>query len=165
MLLLALSASAYGQEQPTSRFGTLELKDDDDDKLNHRLLFKGKEIFRYEGQSIEILGVLKGRSIDYVIVAANSGGIACPAQAVIIELSQTGQPKISESFGSCSDSIEASLINGRVVVETPMYVPHPEFLSKRELRERERSKEVYTWYQGKLSKRIVPRGMKARPDR
>src|ERR1051326_1483178 len=115
MLLLALSVSAYGQQQQGSRFGTLELKDDDDDKLNHRLLFKGNEIFRYEGQSIEILGVLKGRGIDYVVVATNSGGIACPSQVVIIELSPSGQPKVSEEFGSCSDLIEANLVNGRGV--------------------------------------------------
>lgn len=155
MMALALSASAYGQHPPASRFGVIEIKDDD--QFSHRLLLNGKEIFQYEGLSIELFDVLKGRGLDYLIVKTNSGGIACPFQVVIIELYKSHEYKVCEEFGSCGEPSAARLINGRVIVETPMYPgAHPELLSKQEARRRERTKEVYTWYRGKLTKRVAP---------
>ena len=74
------------QEQHTSRFGVIEITDDEQDRTKHRLLLNGKEIFQYEGESIEITDVFKGTGRDYVIVSLNSGGIACPIQFVIVEV-------------------------------------------------------------------------------
>jgi len=55
-----------------------------------------------------------------------------------------------EEFGSCSDLIKAKLVDGRVIIETPTYTPHPEYFSKKELRKRNSAKEVYTWSKGKF---------------
>jgi hypothetical protein len=86
-LIVALtpSTTVYAQQPPISRFGVIEIKKDED-RLKHRLLLNGKEIFQYEGQSIDIVDVLNGRGIDYLLVGAYSGGIACPMQVVIIEV-------------------------------------------------------------------------------
>ena len=145
------------QQQRVTRFGSIEIKDDEADSQKHHLLLNAKEIFQYEGQSIEIVEVLAGRGKDYLIVAANSGGIACPTQFVIVEVYKSGQHKVTEEFGSCSDLTKARLINDRVVIEMPSYSAHPDLLSKKELRRRERTKEVYTWSNGKLTKKLVTR--------
>lgn len=154
LLFLTLSVSADGRQEPSSRFGVLEIKDDES-RLNHQLLLNGKTLLQYEGRSIEVVRVLKGRGRDYAIVATYSGGIACPAQVVIVEIYQGGRHRKSEEFGSCSDLIKAGLINGRVIIETPTYTPHPETLSKKELRKRLTTKEVYTWYRGRLSEKTI----------
>lgn len=154
LLLLTLSVSAYGRQEPGSRFGALEIKDDES-RLNHRLLLNGKTILQYEGQSIKVLRVLKGRGRDYAIVGTYSGGIACPVQVVIIEIYQGGRYRKSEEFGCCGDLIKARLVNGRVIVETPTYIPHPEMMSEKELRKSRTTKEVYTWYKGRLSEKTI----------
>lgn len=160
LLFSTLSVSAYGQQEPGSRFGVLEIKDDES-RLGHQLLLNGKVLLQYEGQSIEVLRVLKGRGRDYAIVATYSGGRACPAQVVLVEIYQGGRHRKSEEFGSCSDLIKARLINGRVIVETPTYTPHPEMLSKKELRKRLTTKEVYTWYRGRLSAKTISKRVRA----
>jgi hypothetical protein len=144
LLIAAPFPFASGQEPYVSRFGVIQIKADE-------------EVFQYEAQSIEIAKILKGTDRDYIIVAINSGGIACPIQLVIIELSKSAQPKVSKDFGSCTETTSARLVNDRVIIETPSYAAHPELLSKKELRRRERTKEVYTWYKGKLTKRIESR--------
>ena len=101
--------------------------------------------------------MLRGSGRDYVIVTKYSGGIACPVVIVVVEVDKSGPLAISEEFGSCSDLIKAKLINGRVIIETPTYTPHPEYFSTRELRKRNSTTEVSTWYKGKLSVRTVPR--------
>jgi hypothetical protein len=157
LLIAAPFPFASGQEPYVSRFGVIQIKADEEGRLKHQLLFNGKEVFQYEEQSIEIAKILKGTDRDYIIVAINSGGIACPIQLVIIELSKSAQPKVSKDFGSCTETTSARLVNDRVIIETPSYAAHPELLSKKELRRRERTKEVYTWYKGKLTKRIESR--------
>ncbi len=152
LLLMLLSVSADAQD---SRFGKLQIVSKEDTK--HQLLLNNKGLFYYEGQSIEILNVFKGKSNDYVILALNSGGTACPVKVAIVELLKSGEFRQSEPFGSCSDDIKTTFINEKVMIETPMYAPHPELLSKAELRKRERLKEVYTWRQSRLAKIIKPR--------
>ena len=155
VVALASSASVYKQEQPVSRFGVIEIRNDEDN-LSHRLFLNGKEIFQYEGQSIEIVDVLNGRGLDYLIVGTNSGGIACPTQVVVIEVHKSGDYIVTEDFGSCNPPTKARVVNGRVIIDLPMYIPHPDLLSKKELNRRQRTKEVYTWYRGKLTKKIAP---------
>jgi hypothetical protein len=154
ILFLTLSVSAYGRQEPGSRFGVLEIKDDES-RSTHQLLLNGKVLLQYSGQSIKVRRVLKGRGRDYAIVATYSGGIACPARVVIVEIYQGGRHRKSEEFGSCSDLIKARLISGRVIVETPTYTPHPEMLSKKELRKSLTTKEVYTWDRGRLSEKTI----------
>jgi hypothetical protein len=156
-LFLVLPASTYSQKRLASRFGVLALKKADEDSYQYRLLFNGKEILQLEGHSVEILSVLRGAGRDYVIVTEYSGGIACPVVIIIVEVTKSGPLAISEEFGSCSDLIKAKLVKGRVIIEMPMYTPHPEYFSKKELRKRNSMKEVYTWRKGKLSMRILPR--------
>src|SRR5262245_42617364 len=156
-LFLSLISVGADAQQPShsSRFGKLDIRDDD--TFNHRLLLNKKEVFKYEGLSIVILEVLKGAGLDYIIVQVSSGGIACPFQVVIVEVYKSGKHTVSEEFGSCNEPGVLRVVNGRVIVETDTYVAHPELLPKRELRRRERTKEVYTWYEGKLTKKTLPR--------
>lgn len=151
---LALSAIAYGQEPPGSRFAKVEIEDDD--QFNHRLRLDGKDALKYEGLSLAVYDVLRGRGVDYLIVQANTGGIGCPFRLFIVEVCKSGAFKVSEEFGSCGEPDAARLVKGRVVVETGVYVAHPDLLPKRELRRRERTKEVYTWYRGTLTKKTMP---------
>jgi len=153
--MLALAALAYGQEQPTSRFGTIEI-DDSEDRFTHRLILNGKKVLEYEGLSVDVYTVLQGSGVDYLIVETNSGGIGCPFQVVIVELYKSGEARVGEPFGSCGEPDTARLIRGRVIVEMGLYTAHPDLLSKKELRRRERMKDVYTWYQGELTKKTVP---------
>ena len=154
IVALALAAIAYGQEPPGSRFAKVEIADDD--HYNHRLLLNDKEALKYEGLSLAVYDVLQGRGVDYLIVQANTGGSGCPFRLFIVEVYRTGAYKVSEEFGSCNEPDTARLVKGRVVVETAVYVAHPDLLPKRELRRRERSKEVYTWYRGTLAKKTRP---------
>jgi len=147
--------SAYGQEEVVSRFGKLKIKTDERDH-KHKLLFKGKQILEYDGESLEVKEALKGTDRDFVIVVENSGGIACPSQVVIVELNKAGVVKTSEEFG-CLPPEKTRLVNDKVVIEINPYFPHPELVTKRELRRAERTIEVFTWDQGRLSKKIVPR--------
>ncbi|HJQ23060.1 MAG TPA: hypothetical protein VKA60_04030 [Blastocatellia bacterium] len=155
IVALALAAIAYGQEQPGSRFAKLEITDDD--QFNHRLLLNDKEALKYEGLSLQVYDVLQGRGVDYLIMQANTGGSGCPFRLFIVEVYKSGAYKVSEEFGSCYEPDSARLVKGSVVVETPGFVGHPELLSKREVRRRERTKEVYTWYRGTLTKKTRPR--------
>lgn len=157
VVALAPFALTAGQQQQISRFGVIEIKGDDEDSLKHQLLLNGKEIFQYEGQSMEIANLLKGRDRDFLVVGAYSGGIACPVQFVIVEVYKSGTHKVSEQFGGCTEPTKVRLIIDRVIIEMPAHIPHPDLLSKTELRRRQRTKEVYTWYKSKLTKRTVLR--------
>jgi len=156
---LILPASSFGQRQPASRFGALKLAEAEanNSRRQYRLLFNGKEILQLEGYPVEILSVLRGSDRDYVILTKYSGGIACPVVIVVVEVDKSGPLATSEEFGSCSDLIKAKFINGWVIIETPTYTPHPEYFSTRELRKRNSTTEVFTWYKGKLFVRTVPR--------
>src|SRR5215510_12545778 len=148
--------SAYGQESAVSRFGKLNIKTEETGNVRHKLLFRGKRILGFDGHSMELKEVLKGNNRDFVIVVENSGGIACPSQVVIVELNKAGVVKTSEEFG-CVPPEKTRLVNDKVVIEINPYFPHPELVTKRELRRAERTIEVFTWDQGRLSKKIVPR--------
>ncbi len=149
-------ASTDSQKRLASRFGGLDLKKADEDSHQYRLLFNGKEILQLEGYPVDVLSVLRGADRDYVIVTKYSGGVACPVVVIVVELFKSGPLAISEEFGSCSDLIKAKVVKGRVIIEMPTYTPHPEYLSKKELRKRNSTKAVYTWHNGKLSKRTLP---------
>ena len=161
-LLLIPSVTAYGQEETVSRFGKLMIKTDETDHLKHRLLFKGNPILEYVGESLEIEETLQGSDRDFVIVVENSGGIACPSQIVIVELDKTGAVKTSEEFGACLPPEVVRLVNDKVVIEMYPYYPHPELIPRKQLREAERTKEIFIWYQGHLSKKSAPRNQRSK---
>ncbi len=152
-LFLVCSPYTYSQNEIASRFGALDLKQSDEDSHQYRLLFNGKEVLQLEGYPVEVLSVLRGSGRDYVIVTKHSGGIACPVVIIVVELAKSGPLAISEEFGSCSDLIKAKLVKSRVIIEMPTYTPHPENFSKKEQRKGNSTKQVYTWYKGKLSTR------------
>ena len=145
-----------------SRFGKLMSKSDETDRLKHRLLFNGNPILEYVGESLEIGETLRGNDRDFVIVVENSGGIACPSQIVIVELDKTGAVKTSEEFGTCLLPEVVRLVNDKVVIEMYPYYPHPELIPRKQLREAERTKEIFIWYQGQLSKKVVPRNQRSK---
>ena len=155
VIAIVVSFLPVSGQQNAGRFGVLEIKDNEEGR--HKLLLNGQEIFQYEGQSIEIARVLKGSGRDYLIVGKYSGGIACPVQLVIVELYKSGGHKVSEEFGTCTDVFKARLVHDRVIVEMRQYTAHPDVFPKKELRERDRTKVVYTWYKGKLSEKEMLR--------
>ncbi|HKR12828.1 MAG TPA: hypothetical protein VJT15_12280 [Pyrinomonadaceae bacterium] len=155
VIVIVASFIPVSGQQNVSRFGLIEIKDNDEGR--HKLLLNGKEIFQYEGQSIEIARVLNGSARDYLIAGNYSGGIACPVQFVIVEIYKSGGHKVSEKFGTCTDLFKVRLVNDRVIVEMRQYTAHPDVFPKKELRERDRTKVVYTWYKGKLSEKEVAR--------
>ena len=55
VIVIVVSFIPVSGQQNVSRFGLIEIKDNDEGK--HKLLLDGKEIFQYEGQSIEIAGI------------------------------------------------------------------------------------------------------------
>ena len=76
---------------------------------------------------------------------------------VIIELGEKETYKVSDEFGGCSDTIlEIKVEVDKITISTPVSIPHPELLSKRELYKRKHTKEVYTWYDGKLVMHLKP---------
>lgn len=154
--------SAYGQEETVSRFGKLIIKTDEADNLKHKLIFKGNPILEYVGQSLEIEETLQGNDRDFVIVVENSGGIACPSQIVILELDKTGVAKTSEEFGTCLPPEVVRLVNNKVVIEMNPYYPHPELIPRKDLRNAERTKVVFTWYQGQVSEKVAPRNQRSK---
>ena len=113
-----------GQQRGASRFGVIEIEDDEDDRLKHKLLLNGKEISQYEGESIEITRVLNGSGRDYLIVGNHSGGIACPVQFIIIEVYKSGGHNVREDFGACTEPFKVRLVNDRVIIEMPLHIPH-----------------------------------------
>lgn len=153
---------AYSQEVVVSRFGKLNVKTDETDSLKHKLFFKGKLILEYVGASLEIEEVLEGDGRDFVIVVENSGGIACPSQIVIVELDKAGAVKTSDEFGTCLPPEEVNLLNDKVVIVMYRYYAHPELIPGRQLREAERTKEIFTWYQGQLSRKVVLRSQRSK---
>ena len=155
VIVIVGSFIAVSGQQNVSRFGVIEIKDNEEGR--HKLLLNGKEIVQYKGQSIEIARVLKGGGRDYLIVGNYSGGIACPVQLVIVEIYKPGDHKVSEEFGTCTDLFKVRLVNDRVMVEMRQYTAHPDVFPKKELRERDRTKVVYTWYKGKLSEKEMLR--------
>jgi hypothetical protein len=160
-LLFIPFVSAYGQEETNNRFGKLVIKTDETDNLKHKLLFKGNQILEYMGESLKIEETLTGNDRDFVIVVENSGGIACPSQIVIVELDKTGVVKTSKEFGTCLPPEVVRLVNHRVVIEMFPYYPHPELIPRKQLREAERTKEIFIWYQGRLSKKVAPRNQRS----
>lgn len=155
VIVIVVSFIPVSGQQNVSRFGAIEINNNDDGR--HKLLLNGKEIFQYEGQSIEIARVLPGSDRDYLVVGKYSGGIACPVQLVIVEIYKSGDHKISEEFGTCTDLFKARLVNDRVTVEMRQYTAHPDAFPKKELRDRNRTKVVYIWYKGKLSEKEMLR--------
>jgi hypothetical protein len=139
VLIIVVSVVPVLGQQNVSRFGVIEIKNDND-QLTHKLLLNGKEIFQYEGQSIEIARVLNGSDRGYLMVSNYSGGIACPVQLVIVEIYKSGGHKVSEGFGTCTDLFKVRLAQGRVIVEMPQYTAHPDVFSRKELRRRQRTK-------------------------
>jgi hypothetical protein len=155
LLLLMAAPGANQRLQTESRFGRIELRAGTEG-FGRELLFRGKVIFECGGDSAEIYRVPHGVNRDHLIVAIHSGGIACPTRFVILDLERSGRHRRSPEFGSCSPVLTAWMRKDAVVAETPVYTPHPDLISAAELKRRNRTKVVYTWRRGKLSRRKAP---------
>jgi hypothetical protein len=85
---------------------------------------------------------------EYAIVEKVSGGIACPFKFLVLELQGGDKTRVSEEFGSCLEPSGTRLVGDALVLEMPAYIPHPDLLTPREVRRRERTTEVYTYRNG-----------------
>ena len=71
---------------------------------------------------------------------------------MIVEIAGPQRAKTSEAFSDCSSGgAKGRLAGDALIVEIPTYIPHPDLLDAKELRQREKAVEVYTWRAGKLS--------------
>jgi hypothetical protein len=140
-----------------TRFGKITYGEDKDDDLVKIAYLNGNELLRYEGLSLGTETVLSDGGIDYVIIAQNSGGTACPVEFVILRLEAKKKPVLSEGFGTCSDIAKARVESGNVIVESMPYFPNPDEISEKELRSAKKVKVVFTWANGagKITEKTV----------
>jgi hypothetical protein len=152
----AFNESSEVGEGIATRYGKFEIEQEEGKEI--RLLFNGQAVHEWtEADDTLPLNVSAEKPIpdgdkDYVLFFQNSGGIACPGTFLLFEASAAGA-KEGPDFGTCGDLYQARVADGKLVVEMPGYIPHPELLSKKELKERERTKTVYQWDGKKLSEK------------
>jgi hypothetical protein len=152
----AFNESSGDGEGIATRYGKFEIEREEGKEI--RLLFNGQAVHEWtEADDTLPLNVIAEKPIpdgdkDYVLFFQNSGGIACPGTFLLFEASAAGA-KEGPDFGTCGDLYQARVADGKLVVEMPGYIPHPDLLSKKELKERERTKVVYQWDGKKLSEK------------
>jgi hypothetical protein len=138
------------KDSAESRFGKLRVAAKEGD-YHYKLYFNGKEISEYEGP-IRLYEVFNGQDRDYVVGANDSGGIACPLAPFILEISDREKSELFDDFGDCRGDVKASFVDDKVILEIPPYFPHPDLIPKKELKDRMKKMEVFTWSKGRLIK-------------
>ena len=119
-------------------------------KLTDRdgLYLDGKKIFNGDDSADfrTLSGPLAIGEREVVLGSLNSGGIACPSEFVVVELRST--PSVSTPFGTCSNRVQTRVIGDSLEIRMPTPTPHPDLISKRELKHRESMETVYRWSNG-----------------
>jgi hypothetical protein len=134
-----------------ARYGKVEVESSED-ASTHSVRVNGSVVFEYEGRAVSLEAYLSGGKNDWVLAELQSGGIACPFQYRLIELGEGRAPVTTNEFGSCGSWDTADVQGGAVVVRILGYAPHPELLSRKDLRRIEHLTETFTWSQGKLER-------------
>lgn len=118
-----------------------------------QLILNGKIISTLDGSSLSIQeNHLVGEN-EIILLALNSGGMACPMEMYIIQASKESSV-ISESFGSCSDYYETYIEKNVFVVRTPFYFNpmHLRDLSKKERKEiKNTGDNEFRWSNSKIT--------------
>ena len=161
-LLLGLSLPVFCQgiqdeHMRRTRYGSVEVKQSAGDNTKFQITFKGRKIHEYEGEGVEIKNAFQVGDKDLLVLQENSGGIACPSQYVIIEVSGPNSYVVSDEFGSCSDLARSTVTNGALTLEMPSYYSPEGEVPESEKRRLDNTIEVYTWAVGKLTHTTKPR--------
>jgi hypothetical protein len=142
-------------ERMVTRHGPVILeKTDDVNPPRWRVRLDDRVVVETEYDTLDLVERFAGADgRDYVLVRRDSGGIACPYQFRVVELGPRGALHLSEEFGSCLEPTKMSFSGGALVLEMPAYIPHRDLLSPREIRQRERTTEIYTVRDGTVTHR------------
>lgn len=143
-------AASEVTKELSTRFGTGEILEDHE-TYQHVVKFKEKVALSYEGEGLELGYQFQRDHSDILIFEGSTGGIACPYDYFILEIENNKDPVVSKRFGSCSEIADTRTEGQAIILEMPAYTPHPELLTPKEVRLRDKTTEVYRWEGGKLS--------------
>lgn len=166
VLLMSVTLATVGRaqaQQPAweeedrlaTRYGAVVLdKMEDANPRRFRVTLNGKTLADTEFDELELWESFEGDDDqDYVIFKRDSGGIACPYQFRVAQVGPKGLVILTDEFGSCLDPKRTRLYGNALVLDMPAYVPHPDLLSAREVRQRQQTTDIYTVRNGKVTKR------------
>jgi hypothetical protein len=100
----------------------------------------------YSDASLSDLVHVGGREL--IIVALQSGGVACPTEFAVLELS--ARPRVSKIFGNCNPRLRFSAEGESLKIEMPAYFANPELLSAGEKRRLKNKVDTYVWAKGEI---------------
>lgn len=100
----------------------------------------------YFGASLS--DVIRIAGHELVVISLDSGGIACPAEFAVLEV--TPQLRISEVFGNCNPSLRLLPKDNSLRIDMPAYFANPELLSTAEKRGLGKKIDRYVWMNGKV---------------
>jgi hypothetical protein len=135
-----------------TRYGELSLQTTEDGDF--KLSVNEKQIGTYGGYSVSIQEKFQIGTNDVFLVAVNSGGMACPMDLYIVQVGKDSSSKVSERFGTCTDSYKANVSKDSLIVRMPSYFNpmHLNDLSEDEKKEIDQQKgSIYTWFDSKIT--------------
>ncbi|MDQ2802429.1 MAG: YbjP/YqhG family protein [Pseudomonadota bacterium] len=91
--------------------------------LNVDLSVDNQVVAHWEGFA-GVDGVYQDAQRAFAIISSDEQGTSCPAQFQILDLSNVS-PVLTKQFGSCSESVTATLEGGVLRVSTPAYLSSP----------------------------------------
>jgi len=83
------------------------------------LLLNNKKLSSFTSMSVTVEQKYVIGDRDVVLLANNSGGMACPMQYVFVSASVQGDVRVSPEFGTCSDLIKVVQQGDKVTVSMP----------------------------------------------
>jgi hypothetical protein len=115
ILLLSSTACLHAEEQSVAtRYGPVSVLPASE--ARSALLFKGKPLARMQGDaSLHKLAIHSDR--EYVLADAESPGLNCRHEFVLLEIGAEGGPAVSGPFGKCMTLFGARLQDGKAVVQ------------------------------------------------
>ena len=137
-----------------TRYGELSLETTDEGDF--KLSVNQKQIATYSGYAVSIQEKFEIGTNDIFLIAVNSGGMACPMDIYVVQVGDASSYKVSERFGTCSDSYKSNVSKDSLIMKMPAYFNpmHLDDLSEDERREIDQSKgSVYTWFNSKLTEK------------
>jgi hypothetical protein len=117
LLLLLLSAGAglhAGETTVATRYGPVSVLPASEERS--ALLFKGQPVGRMKGDASLRKLALHGDN-DYVLADAESPGLHCRHEFVLMEIGAGRAPAVSAPFGECMTLFGARLQDGKAVVQ------------------------------------------------
>jgi hypothetical protein len=115
-LLLLFACAGLHAEPPgvATRYGQVSVIPASE--ARSALLFKGKPVARIKGDaSLHKLAIHSDK--EYVLADAESPGLNCRHEFVLLEIGAEGTPAVSNPFGQCMTLLGARLEDGKAVVQ------------------------------------------------